>query len=69
MGKVNFKNLGRKTKNTIKRVGTIIKKGASVVHGIVGTIDKMSGGGLSRAISSHPTGAAIMGGINTIANK
>ncbi len=69
MGKVNFKNVGRKTKNTINRVGTIIKKGASVVRGIVGTIDKMSGGGLSRAISSHPTGSAIMSGINQIADK
>jgi hypothetical protein len=69
MGKVNFKNVGRKTKNTINRVGTIIKKGASVVRGIVGTIDKMSGGGLSRAISSHPAGSAIMSGINQIADK
>lgn len=69
MGKVNFKNVGRKTKNTIKRAGTIIKKGASVVRGIVGTIDKMSGGGLSRAISSHPKGAIIMSGINQIADK
>jgi hypothetical protein len=53
----------------MKRVGTIIQKGANVVRGIVGTVDKISGGRLSQAINSHPAGKAIMTGVNMVANK
>jgi hypothetical protein len=66
MGKVNLQRLGRRTKNTFNRVGTIIKKGANVVRGIVGSVDKISGGALSRAISSNPKSQAIMTGVNMI---
>jgi hypothetical protein len=69
MGKINLQRLGRRTKNTIKRVGTIVQKGARVVRGIVGTVDKISGGRLSQAINTHPAGKAIMTGVNMIANK
>jgi hypothetical protein len=69
MPKVNFKKLGRKAKNTMKRVGTIIRKGAGIVRGIIGNIDKISGGQLSRAISSDPRGAALMSGVNQLADR
>lgn len=69
MGKVNLQRLGRRTKNTLKRVGTIVQKGAKVVRGIVGTVDKLSGGGLSKAINAHPMGRAAMTGVNMIGNK
>jgi hypothetical protein len=69
MGKINLQRLGRRTKNTLNKVGTIVKKGAKVVRGIVGTVDKFTGGGLSKAINTHPAGRAIMTGVNVVANK
>jgi hypothetical protein len=69
MGKINLQRLGRRTKNTMKRVGNIVQKGAKVVRGIVGTVDKLTGGGLSKAINTHPMGRAVMTGVNMIGNK
>ena len=69
MGKINFKRLGRRTKNTLKKVGTIVRKGAGVVRGIIGNVDKITGGGISRMISSDPRAMMLMGGINHIADK
>lgn len=66
MGKVNLKRLGRRTKNTINRVSSIVKKGAGTVRGIVGNVDKVTGGALSRAIASNPKSQAIMSGINMV---
>lgn len=69
MGRLNFTRLGRRTKNTMKRIGTIIRKGASVVRGIIGNVDKISGGGLSKMISSDPRAMMLMGGVEQLANR
>jgi hypothetical protein len=45
--RTNFKKVGRRARNTFKRVGTIIRKGASVIRSILGTIDNASGGALT----------------------
>lgn len=66
MGRPNFKRLGRRFNNTVKRVGTIIKRGANIVRGLIGNVDKMSGGQITRAITSDPRGMALMSGLNQI---
>ncbi len=43
----NFKKVGRRARNTFKRIGTIVRKGASIVRSILGTIDNASGGALT----------------------
>lgn len=69
MGRLNLTRLGRRTKNTMKRIGTIIRKGAGVVRGIIGNVDKISGGGLSKMISSDPRAMMLMGGVEQLANR
>lgn len=69
MGRLNLTRLGRRTKNTMKRIGTIIRKGASVVRGIIGNVDKISGGGLSKMISSDPRAMMLMGGVEQLADR
>lgn len=69
MGKINFKRLGRRTKNTLKKVGTIVRKGAGVVRGIIGTVDKITGGKISRMVSNDPRAMLLMGGLDHIAEK
>jgi hypothetical protein len=69
MGKIDFKRVGRRAKNTFKRVGTIVRKAGGVVRGIIGTVDKLSGGMLSQAIQSDPRGMALMAGVNHLADK
>lgn len=67
--KPNFQKIGRRLKNTGKRVGTIVRKGASFVRTIMGTIDNATGGALSRTISADPRGAMILGQVNRLADK
>jgi hypothetical protein len=67
--KTNFKKVGRRFKNTVKKVGTIIRKGASVAKTILGTIDNFSGGALSARLQSDPRGALALGLVNNLANK
>jgi hypothetical protein len=69
MGKINLVRLGRKTRNTMRKIGSIVRKGASIVRGIIGNVDKASGGQLSRMISSDPRGALLMSGVNQLADK
>ena len=69
MGKINLVRLGRKTRNTMRKIGSIVRKGASVVRGIIGNVDKASGGQLSRMISSDPRGAMLMNGVNQLADR
>jgi len=69
MGRLNLTRLGRRTKNTMKRIGTIIRKGASVVRGIIGNVDKISGGGLSKMISSDPRAMMLMSGVEQLADR
>jgi hypothetical protein len=66
MGRPNFKRLGRRFNNTVKRVGTIVKRGANMVRSLIGNVDKMSGGQITRAITSDPRAMALMSGLNQI---
>jgi hypothetical protein len=67
--KTNFRKVGRRFKNTMKKTGTIIRKGAGVVRGIVGTVDKLTGGQLSKMITSDPRGMMLMAGVNSLADR
>jgi hypothetical protein len=68
MIKPNFKKLGRRFKNTGRRIGTIIRKGASMVRTLLGTVDSMSGGALSAKMQSDPRSALLLGQVNRLAD-
>ena len=65
----NFKKVGRRARNTFKRVGTIIRKGASVIRSILGTIDNASGGALTARLQSDPRSAMALGTVNALADR
>lgn len=67
--RTNFKKVGRRFKNTVKKVGTIIRRGASVAKTILGTIDNFSGGALSARLQSDPRGALALGLVNNLADR
>jgi hypothetical protein len=67
--RTNFKKVGRRFKNTVKKVGTIIRKGASVAKTILGTVDNFTGGALSSTLSSDPRGALALGLVNNLADR
>jgi len=67
--RTNFKKVGRRFKNTIKKVGTIVRRGASVAKTILGTIDNFSGGALTARLQSDPRGALALGLVNNLANR
>jgi len=67
--RTNFKKVGRRFKNTVKKVGTIIRRGASVAKTILGTIDNFSGGALSARLQSDPRGALALGFVNNLADR
>jgi hypothetical protein len=67
--KTNFKKVGRRFKNTTRRVGSIIRKGASIVRSILGTIDNASGGALTAKLQSDPRTAMMLGGVNSLASR
>jgi hypothetical protein len=66
--KPNFKKLGRRIKNTGRRIGTIIRKGSSFVRTILGTIDNASGGALTAKLQSDPRSAMVLGQVNRLAD-
>ena len=65
----NFKKVGRRARNTFKRVGTIIRKGASIVRSILGTIDNATGGALTSKLQSDPRSALLLGQVNALADR
>jgi hypothetical protein len=65
----NFKKVGRRARNTFKRVGTIIRKGASIVRSILGTIDNATGGALTSKLQSDPRSAMLLGQVNALADR
>ncbi len=67
--RTNFKTVGRRALNTIKRVGTVVRKGASTVRSILGTVDAATGGALTSMIQRDPRGAMALGALNAIADR
>ena len=65
----NFKKVGRRARNIFKRVGTIIRKGASIVRSILGTIDNATGGALTSKLQSDPRSAMLLGQVNALADR
>ena len=65
----NFKKVGRRARNTFKRVGTIIRKGASIVRSILGTIDNATGGAVTSKLQSDPRSAMLLGQVNALADR
>ena len=69
MMRTNFKKVGRRARNTFKRVGTVIRKGASIVRSILGTIDNASGGALTARLQSDPRSAMLLGQVNALSDR
>jgi len=67
--RTNFKKVGRRFKNTVKKVGTIVRRGASVAKTILGTIDKFTGGAMTARLQADPRSALALGLVNNLANK
>ncbi len=67
--RTNFRKVGRRARNTIKRVGTVVRKGASTVRSILGTIDAATGGALTSMIQQDPRGAVALGAVNALADR
>jgi hypothetical protein len=67
--RTNFKKVGRRARNTFKRVGTVIRKGASIVRSILGTIDNASGGALTARLQSDPRSAMLLGQVNALSDR
>ncbi len=67
--KTNFKKVGRRARNTFKRIGTIIRKGASVVRTILGTVDAATGGALTSKLQSDPRCAMLLGQVNALSDR
>jgi hypothetical protein len=65
----NFKKIGRRARNTFKRVGTIVRKGATVIRSILGTIDNASGGALTARLQSDPRSAMLLGQVNALSDR
>jgi len=65
----NFKKVGRRARNTFKRIGTIVRKGASVIRSILGTIDNATGGALTSKLQSDPRSAMLLGQVNSLADR
>jgi hypothetical protein len=65
----NFKKVGRRFKNTIKRVGTVVRKGAGAIRTILGTIDGATGGALTSRLQSDPRSAMLLQGVNNLADR
>jgi hypothetical protein len=65
----NFKKVGRRARNTFKRIGTIVRKGASILRSILGTIDNATGGALTSKLQSDPRSAMLLGQVNSLADR
>ena len=60
------KHFGRKLRHSIRKGSSILRRGATTAKTIIGKVDKISGGALTRAISSDPRGRALLTGVNMI---
>ncbi len=50
-------------------MGTFVRKSASVIRSILGTIDNASGGALTSKLQSDPRSAMLLGQVNSLADR
>tara|TARA_Y100000389_G_C17301872_1_gene433388 strand:+ start:533 stop:733 length:201 start_codon:yes stop_codon:yes gene_type:complete len=62
------KRLGRKLFKSVKKGGSILRKSANVTKSIIGQVDKLSGGALTKALNEDPRTRAMLTGVDVVAN-
>lgn len=60
MGRFSVKKFGRRIGRGLAKGRKILRKGARTAKTILGTVDKLSGGAATRALSAHPYGKAAL---------
>jgi len=63
------RNFRRKLFKTVRRGSSIVRKSGNIAKGIIGKVDKFSGGALTKALQSDPRTQAMLTGINMVADK
>ena len=59
------KHFGRKLRHSIRKGGSIVRRAATSAK-IIGRVDKMSGGALTKALQSDPRTKAMLTGVNMV---
>jgi len=63
------RNFRRKLFKTVRRGGSIIRKSGNIAKGIIGKVDKFTGGALTKALQSDPRTQAMLTGVNMVSDK
>lgn len=63
------RNFRRKLFKTVRRGGNIVRKSGNIAKGIIGKVDKFTGGALTKALQSDPRTQAMLTGVNMVADK
>lgn len=63
------KNFQRKLFKSVRRGSSFVRRNGNIAKGIIGKIDKFSGGALTKALQSDPRTQALLTGINMVADK
>jgi hypothetical protein len=63
------RNFRRKLFKTVRRGSSFVRRSGNIAKGIIGKIDKFSGGALTKTLQSDPRTAMLLAGINTISDK
>ena len=61
------KRLGRKLFKSVKKGGSILRKSANVTKSIIGQVDKLSGGALTKSLNEDPRTRAMLSGVDVVA--
>ena len=60
------KHFGRKLRHSIRKGGSIVRRAATSAKTIIGRVDKMSDGALTKALQSDPRTKAMLTGVNMV---
>ena len=63
------RNFRRKLFKTVRRGGSIIRKSGNIAKGIIGKVDKFTGGALTKALQSDPRTQAMLTGVDMVSDK
>ena len=55
--------------NFLKLLGVVVRRSGNIAKGIIGKVDKFSGGALTKALQSDPRTQALLTGVNMVADK
>ena len=68
MRRPNLKRGLRKALHTVKRGAGIVRRVATTAKTLIGKVDKMSGGMLTKTLQTDPRGQALLTGVNAASN-